>query len=192
MQYSLLYCKRRLVVGKCIAGLYCKRRAAGKLYRNTMNCIVTEAGHGLYCNTVTGPRHGAGQGAGRAAGRWGAQRGRGWAHMPHSPSGRAAGAALERGARGRRGARQAGLAVGGERGRQGLRQDGRGVRGALRHGRGARPRYGQAAHDTATRARPVRTGWASWASFGANAPGSIFDLVFRLGNVSKSPFGPGS
>ena len=30
------------------------------LYRNTIDCIVIEAGHGLYCNTVTGPRHGAG------------------------------------------------------------------------------------------------------------------------------------
>ena len=32
---------------------------------------MTEAGHGLYCNTVTGPRHGARQGAGRAAGHAG-------------------------------------------------------------------------------------------------------------------------
>ena len=90
MQYSLLYCKRRLAVGKCIVGLYCKRRAAGKLYRNTMNCIVTEAGHGLYCNTVTRPRHGAGQGAGGAAGL----------------TGRVAGARL--GAQGARGAQASG------------------------------------------------------------------------------------
>ena len=33
---------------------------------------------------------------------------------------------------------------------------------------------------------------ASWASFGARAPGLFFDLVFRLGSVSESPFGPGS
>ena len=31
------------------------------LYRNTIDCIVTEVGHGLYCNTVTGPRHGVGR-----------------------------------------------------------------------------------------------------------------------------------
>ena len=46
-------------------------------------------------------------------------------------------------------------------------------------------------HDTT---RPTRT-WAclgaSWASFGARAPGLVFDLVFRLGIVSESPFGPG-
>ena len=37
---------------------------------------------------------------------------------------------------------------------------------ALRHGRGARPRHGQAAHDKATSARPVRAGWAYWARLG--------------------------
>ena len=41
------------------------------LYRNTIDCIVTEPGHGLYCNTVTVPRHGAGW-----ARRLGAQAGR--------------------------------------------------------------------------------------------------------------------
>ena len=30
------------------------------LYHNTIDCIVTEAGHGLYCNVVTG----------RAVGLW--------------------------------------------------------------------------------------------------------------------------
>ena len=61
----------------------------------------------------------------------------------------------------------------------------RGARAALRHGslalrhsRGARPRHGQAAHDTAMNMRPVRAGWASWASFGARAPGLVFNLVF--------------
>ena len=43
--------------------------AGENLYRNTIDCIVTEAGQGLYCNTVIGPRHGVGQG------RWE----RGWA-----------------------------------------------------------------------------------------------------------------
>ena len=91
------------------------------------------------------------------------------------------------------GGRAAGGRTHGERGR-GRAAGAAGVRarGALRHGLGARPQYGQAAHDTATRARRVRIGWASWASFGARAPGSVFDLVFRLCNVSESLFGPGS
>ena len=38
----------------------------------------------------------------------------------------------------------------------------------------------------------ARLGVPSWASFGARAPGLVFDLVFRLDIVSESPFGPGS
>ena len=38
----------------------------------------------------------------------------------------------------------------------------------------------------------ARLGVPSWASFGARAPGLVFDLVFRLDIVSESPFGLGS
>ena len=52
------------------------------------------------------------------------------------------------------------------------------------------------AHDTARRARAwaclCAPGVPSWASFGARAPGLVFDLVFRLSVRSESPFGPSS
>ena len=111
----------------------------------------------------------------RWAGRAGARRAAGArAHMRH---GSWAARAQARGALERAGARQ-----------QAGREDARACRGALavlrhgslalRHDRGARPRHGQAAHNTATSAQPVRAGWASWASFGARAPGLVFYLVF--------------
>ena len=64
---------------------------------------------------------------------------------------------------------------------------------SLRHGQGLGHNTAEGpGHDTT---RPART-WAclgvSWASFGARAPGLFFDLVFRLGIGSESPFGPGS
>ena len=77
--------------------------------------------------------------------------------------GRWAGAGrARRWASGRWRAARAGALQAGERARGGVvaargRRAGALARGALRQGRGARPRYGQAAHDTATRTRPVRT-----------------------------------
>ena len=53
----------------------------------------------------------------------------------------------------------------------------------------AKPRHGRSAHDTARHARACVP---SWASFGDRAPSLVFDLVFRLGIGSESPFGPGS
>ena len=44
-----------------------------KLCRNTVHCIVTEAGQGLYCNTVTGPQLGARLGVLGAGVGWSAQ-----------------------------------------------------------------------------------------------------------------------
>ena len=58
---------------------------------------------------------------------------------------------------------------------------------------------GQLGHDTVVAPTtrqgmraPVRACVPSWASFGARAPGLFFDLVFQLGIVSESTFGPGS
>ena len=58
---------------------------------------------------------------------------------------------------------------------------------------------GQLGHDTAVAPTtrpgmraPVLACVPNWATFGARAPGLVFDLVFRLGIVSESPFGPGS
>ena len=73
---------------------------------------MTEAEHGLHCNTVTGPRHGAGQGAGRAGrvGRhWGAQQALGHAAGAGARRRAAAGRRCRRAAterRGEAGARQ--------------------------------------------------------------------------------------
>ena len=116
-----MYCN-----GYCIA-----RGLQEGLCRNTVHCIVTEARHGLYCNTVTVPTT---QDAGRA---WGVGLG-------VRRRGRAAGAGVGTGARGRaRGALT------------GRRWACRGARSAGRAaGRGAGRRWAQAAG--AGRARPGR------------------------------------
>ena len=56
-----------------------------------------------------------------------------------------------------------------------------------------------AGHDTAARAQPckrlgapVRTWVCQFSQLGARAPGLVFRLGFRLGDVFESPFGPGS
>ena len=56
-------------------GLYCKQLAWLVLCRNTMDCIVTEAGHGLYCNTVSRPRTALGRALGARLSARGAQAG---------------------------------------------------------------------------------------------------------------------
>ena len=60
---------------------------------------------------------------------------------------------------------------------------------ALRYCHTGRDTTGQLGHDTARHAHACVP---SWASFGASAPGLVFDLVFRLDIISESPFGPGS
>ena len=103
------------------------------LYRNTIDCIVTEAGHGLYCNTVTGPRHGVGR-------RWGMQQ----AREAQARRGRARGArAACSWASGLAGARDTGTRA------QRARDN--------RRGRGARAREVRAAQ--ALGALPGRAGW---------------------------------
>ena len=69
----------------------------------------------------------------------------------------------------------------------------------LRYGHAGRDTTGQLGHETAVAPTtrpgmrtPVRACVPNWASFGASAPGLVFDLVFGLGIVSESPFGPGS
>ena len=69
----------------------------------------------------------------------------------------------------------------------------------LRYGHAGRDTTGQLGHDIAVAPTtrpgmraPVRACVPSWASFGARAPVLVFNLVFRLGIVSESPFGPGS
>ena len=73
------------------------------------------------------------------------------------------------------------------------------ARRRLRYGHAGRDTTGQLGHDTAVAPTtrpgmrtPVRACLPSWASVGARAHGLVFDLVFRLGIVSESPFGPGS
>ena len=70
---------------------------------------------------------------------------------------------------------------------------------ALRYSHAGRDTTGQLGHDTIVvpTTRPgmralMRACVPNWASFGAHAPRLVFDLVFRLGIVSESPFGPGS
>ena len=141
-----------------------------------MDCIAIQSlGHDTALG-ARGAQVGARARSGRAAGR----------------ARRAAGRARRAGDTARAGVRQerhwsVGRTTGGACSRRGAA-----AQGALRHGEGARQRYGQAAHDTTTRARPVRAGWASWASFGARAPGSVFRLGFLLGDVFESLFEPGS
>ena len=73
------------------------------------------------------------------------------------------------------------------------------ARRRLRYGHAGRDTTGQLGHDTAVAPMtrpgmraPVRACLPSWASVGARAHGLVFDLVFRLGIVSESPFGPDS
>ena len=81
LQYTVLYCrKKKISVLQWV--LYCKR-AAGRIVSQYSSLIVTEARHGLYCNTVTvpttqgaglgvcrrGSAAGAGVGVGACAGR---------------------------------------------------------------------------------------------------------------------------
>ena len=146
LQYTVLYCRKKKSVycnGYCIA-----RGLQEGLCRNTIHCIVTEARHGLYCNTVTVPKT---QGAGHA---WGAGLGvrrRGRAAGPGVSAGACAGSADGRGARGRAGA---------ERKRSGswaagARTTGRGASAAGR-GLGVRAGYGLCTRCTRPVFSPVR------------------------------------
>ena len=86
LQYWILYCRDLGFEGKVVLQYWL---LGVGLCHNTVHCIVTEARHGLYCNTVTVPMiqqgHGRWAGAGRAGGRWAsvragrAGRARGWA-----------------------------------------------------------------------------------------------------------------
>ena len=108
LQYTGLYCREEglIVLQDCIA----RGLAGDNLYRNTMDCIVTETRHGLYCNTVTiattrcaGARLGAqalGWARGRWAGRAGAQAGAGRGRSAQQALGRAAGVGARSGSNG--------------------------------------------------------------------------------------------
>ena len=134
----------------------------------------------MYCNI--GRRRGAGLGVRGALG-WACVGPRLGAWQAWRTAGRA---------RGRRDAREAGRRYGcWDDGRHGRRRAGarqqagqadaracRGVLAALRHSSLAL-RHGQAAHDTATSARPVRAGWASLANWvPMHLTQFFFDLVF--------------
>ena len=68
--------------------------------------------------------------------------------------------------------------AGGTGARQAGRGSARGARGALRHGRGGGGGGGGGGHDTGTRARPVRPGWASLASWVLVPPVWFFTWFF--------------
>ena len=158
LQYTVLYCRKKKSVycnGYCIA-----RGLQEGLCHNTVHCIVTEARHGLYCNTVTVPTT---QGDGRA---WGAglgirRRGRaaGAGVGAGACAGRANGQAL--GVQGRAKRRACGKQAAGAGHRRGRV---RGARGRSAAGRG--------------RARQAR-GLATGCALSALGLFSVrFDLVF--------------
>ena len=124
---------------------------------------------------------------------------------------RAAGARALRGRAGRRWARAGALERANAQARAArwqagaLQVGGTGARGTRQAGRGSargvpRPlRHGGPGHETArpptTRPRAHSLGVACARRLGqlfARATGLVFDLVFQLGSVSESPFGPGS
>ena len=112
---------------------------------------MTEEGHGLYCNIVTGPRHGAGQGVGHAAKRAG--------HAGRQARGARTAGERQAGARKVSGKRARCRRVAAGAGAQGRRQRCAGSAGRVRQGRCRRTAH-------ARKARGMGTGRAAGRAVG--------------------------